>query len=244
MWAFFCILWIFFTTPAFSEQTWQLISPGIEYQDRQNFLAPWSHVHVFRIQLTKNKLSLARARELGFKQAFVKDLAESVHAIIGINGGFFDPQFRPLGLRIHESQQLSSLKHISWWSVFYIQDGKAYIKRAHQVLPQQNNVHFAIQSGPRLLVAGHIPASLKLGRDERTALGITRDGSVVVVVTENALLTTPELAEIMKAPPILAVDALNLDGGSSTQLYVNLPSLHLDLRGFSMVADAVLVKPT
>ena len=47
----------------------------------------------------------------------------------------------------------------------------------------------------------------------------------------------------MLKDPISAVDALNLDGGSSTQLYVNAPMLKLDVHGFSMVPDAILVKP-
>ena len=103
-----------FFQPACAEQPWREISPGIEYQDKQSFLAPWSHLHVFRIQLTQNTLSLSRARELGRKHVLVKALAQFKHAIIGINGGFFDTQFRPLGLRIHESTQLNSMKNISW----------------------------------------------------------------------------------------------------------------------------------
>lgn len=240
--AWFLFIWVCCVPVSFAQSPWQTIAPGVEYIDKQNFLTPWSHLHIFRIQLGVNTLDLISANDKGLKQAFVNELASSSPALITVNGGFFDKDFRPLGLRIQNQQQKQALKPISWWGVFYIKDGKAFIKRASQMQGPLSGIEFAIQSGPRLLVAGKIP-SLKPGRDERTALGITAEGAIIMVVTENAPITTTELAEVMKAPPILAKYALNLDGGSSTQVYVNLPGLNLDLHGFAMVADAVIVKP-
>jgi uncharacterized protein YigE (DUF2233 family) len=235
-----CCCFMSFCFQTHANNRWQQVSPGIEYIDMKNYLTPWSHIHVFRIQLATHQFSLIRASDLGLQQGFVGELAVQQGVKIAVNGGFFDSKFRPLGLRVHQSQKLNPLKQISWWGVFYIRDGQAYIRRASD-FEMQSDTQFAIQSGPRLLVAGHIPP-LKPGRDERTALGITQKGAVVIVVTENAPLTTSELAELMRRAPILATDALNLDGGSSTQLWTNMPKLHLDIHGFSMVADAVVVK--
>jgi uncharacterized protein YigE (DUF2233 family) len=226
---------------AHAGEGWRAIAPGIEYQDRENFLTPWSHLHLFRIQLDKNELSLGKASDLGLKQAFVNDLAKHAHAQIAINGGFFDRLFSPLGLRVNQGQQSNALKNISWWGVFYVENGKPHIKRAGQFLALKPQADFAIQSGPRLIIKGRIP-TLKPGKDERTALGITQSGELIILVTENAALTTTELAKVMLEEPISAVDAINLDGGSSTQIYVNLPKLQLDIHGFSMVADAILVR--
>lgn len=219
---------------------WQPLTPGIEYVDMKNYLTPWSHIHVFRIQLSTHTFSLVRASDLSLQQGFVAELATQEGVKIAINGGFFDAQFRPLGLRMHQGQQLSPLKQISWWGVFYISHGQAAIRRAAE-FEMQADTQFAIQSGPRLIVSGRIPP-LKPGRDERTALGITKKGEVIILVTENAPLTTNELAHLMRRAPISARDALNLDGGSSTQIWTNFPNLHLDIHGFSMVADAVVVK--
>lgn len=226
--------------PLQATQFWQPVAAGLEYQKISLFLAPWSHIHVFRIQLKNHTFALVRANELGAKQAFVKEIALAKPAPLAINGGFFDNAAHPLGLRITNGQSLSAAKPISWWNVFYIAAGKAYIQRVNQ-LPSNTTMQFAIQSGPRLLRKGKIP-TLKPGRDERTAIGITQTGEVILVVTENALLTTTELAEIMQRPPIAAIDALNLDGGSSTQLYANFPDLQLNITGVSPVADAVLVR--
>lgn len=236
----FCLFWSFCSW-SWAEQAWRSLSPGIEYQDLQSLLTPWSHVHVFRIQLSKNKLALVSARSKGMNMAFVSELARAHHARLAVNGGFFDKTFRPLGLRIHEGEKINPIKGVSWWSVFYIQNNQAQIVHSRAFVKQEN-MTFAIQSGPRLLVHGNIPVSLKTGRDERTALGITATGEVLIVATENSPMTTTELAELMRKPPILATEALNLDGGSSTQLYADFPDLKLDLHGFALVADAVVVE--
>lgn len=222
-----------------NDQVWQAIAPGIDYQVLSYMLTPWSRIHVFRLHLKQHPLKLVRAKALGRDQAFVRDLAQYAQARLAINGGFFDQAFRPLGLRVAQGQPYSALRSISWWGVFYVRHGRAAIKRARDV-PSVDSMQFGVQSGPRLLVAGNIPL-LKPGRDERTALGITQTGEVLWVVTENMPLTTTELAEIMKAPPISAWDALNLDGGSSTQFYANFTTLKLDKHNAAMVADAVIV---
>jgi len=55
-------------------------------------------------------------------------------------------------------------------------------------------------------------------------------------------MTTEELARLLKASPLNCTDAINLDGGSSSQLYAHINSFHLNVHGFSNVSDAIVVK--
>lgn len=221
---------------------WRFIAPGIEYRDLEGgILSPWSHVHVFRIDLNKNRLKLVTAKSKHMKHASVDQLVEQSHALLGVNGGFFDNNFQPLGLRIQDHRRINPLKRISWWGVFYVQGNKPYISSMQQFSPDYT-IDFAVQSGPRLIVNGRIP-SLKPGAAERTALGITPDGKVIILVTNSAAMTTRQLAELMKAPPLRCINAINLDGGSSTQLYAHVDSFKLSVHGFSNVGDAVVVTP-
>ncbi|OGV26538.1 MAG: hypothetical protein A3F18_01805 [Legionellales bacterium RIFCSPHIGHO2_12_FULL_37_14] len=236
-----CFFLACFLLHATSSYAWKVINAGIEYLDIPSPTSQWSHIHIFKIKLNRNQFYLSSAHDLGLKNAFVWELGEAQNATIAINGGFFDANFRPLGLRIHKNIKYNSLKPVSWWGVFYIDNDKADIL-AQANFPNNKDVTFAIQSGPRLLINGEIPP-LKPGKDERTALGVNAQGEVFILVTEHNPISTHELAEIMQKPPISALNALNLDGGSSTQLYVNSPELHLDIHGFSMVADAVIVRP-
>ncbi len=221
---------------------WRELSPGIEYQDLGNgsILTLWSHIHAFRIDLKKNHLELVMAKELSKSLASVEEFARFSHALIATNGGFFDQENNPLGLRVSNQQQHNPIKPISWWGVFYINKQRAYLSSpTHYSTSAANN--FAIQSGPRLVINGKIP-TLKPGYAERTALGITANNQIILVVTENAPLTASALASIMASAPLRCRNALNLDGGSSTQLVANIGSFQINKRGYSNVSDAIIVK--
>ena len=227
---------------AMAASHWRTLAPGIEYKDiAATHLTPWSHIHAFRIDLKNNQLSLTTAKETHQDFASAEDYARFSHALIAINGGFFDKNYHPLGLRIRNHQELSPIKSISWWGIFYTQQNHAHLSCVRQ-FNQSSRIDFAIQSGPRLLVDGRI-LSLRDGKAERSALGITRDGKVIVLVTEHAAITTTELAQLMKAPPLNCQQALNLDGGSSSQLSANVGGFHLNVHGFSNVSDGVIVMP-
>jgi uncharacterized protein YigE (DUF2233 family) len=227
---------------AMAANHWRTLAPGVQYKDIvATHFTPWSHIHAFRIDLHQNRLSLTTAKDLHHDFASADDFAQFSHALLAINGGFFDKNYAPLGLRIRDNHTLSSLKPISWWGVFYTQHGRASLSNAKQ-FHTAPSIDFAIQSGPRLLVNGSIP-SLRPGTAERSALGITQDGQVIILVTEHAAMTTTELAKLMKAPPLNCLNALNLDGGSSSQLYAQMNAFHLNVHGFSNVSDSVIVTP-
>lgn len=220
---------------------WQPLTKGLEYQDiGANFLTPWAHIHVFRISLDQYQIQLFSAKEISQRFATIDALAEKSDALIAINGGFFDHTYHPLGLRVSQKQELNPIKRISWWGIFTIKDNIPHIsslKKFHY----DNTIDFAIQSGPRLIINRHIP-HLKPGIAERSAIGITKNNKIILLVTDNAMITTNELANLMLSPPLNCSNALNLDGGSSSQLVSNIGKHHLIVHGLSKLSDAVIVR--
>jgi uncharacterized protein YigE (DUF2233 family) len=79
----------------------------------------------------------------------------------------------------------------------------------------------AIQAGPRLVVNGKVP-KLKSEISQKTAIGINRKGEVILLTTLYPF-SVNELAKLMAKPEskggLGCRYALNLDGGSSSQLY-------------------------
>ncbi len=241
-WLLFFSFFMCFGSQAASAGNWEEVAPGIEYRDLSpNPMMPWAHIHVFRIDLNQQSLGLVTADDLSRPHASVEEMGKYSDALIAINGGFFDTAFKPLGLRVHGKKRLTPIKSISWWGVFYTIRNRPYVAKASQYQAKNRAVDFAIQSGPRLLINGRIP-KLKPAVAERTALGITKNNHVIILVTEHAAMTTTALAKRMKAFPLYCTDALNLDGGSSTQLYANVGPLHLSTPGALGVSDAVIVK--
>ena len=240
------LLLLFIALQLFSVETkaehWKELAPGIEYQDLSpSILSFWSHIHAFRINLKNNQLDLIMAHDLSQRLASVSEFAKHSNALIAINGGFFDQNDNPLGLRIGHQQQYSPVKGISWWGIFYIKQHKAYLTNVHAFHPEKL-IDFAIQSGPRLLVNGK-RLSLKQGYSERTALGITKNGQVIILVTDNAPMSTTMLAELMREPPLNCKNALNLDGGGSSQLSAHIGDFNLSAKGFANISDSIIVKP-
>ena len=110
----------------------------------------------------------------------------------------------------------------------------------------------AIGAGPRLLPEltlekeGFVDNANKrdaLGSNQpnaRTAVGITRDGSVILVMVAQKPsapangISLPALADLMKT--LGAEQAMNLDGGSSSSLYYNGKTFYgkVDLQGNSI----------
>lgn len=223
---------------------WRTLKPGMEYSElKLEADTAWGTIHAFRIDPRRYHFSLAFAKDQAKQSSSVKQLAQLEDAMIAVNGGFFSPELQPMGLRIKNGIVRQRLKPISWWGVFYNKNGR-YSIASQRSFRLQKSIPFAIQAGPRLIVNGKIPR-LKGGVAERTAVGITRDHKIILLVTDDAQLTTTQLAKLMrksnKNNGLNCYNALNLDGGHSTQLYAKVDKFTLDIIGFSSVTDALVV---
>lgn len=219
--------------------TWQTLAPGIDYTTISSN-NPVGDVHAFRVNLAMNKITLARAQDKSRLNNNVANLAKQVQGVIAINGGFFDPIYRPLGLRVRDGQLLNPLRPVSWWGIFYIINNHAYIS-SRKEFNLNSRMTFAVQSGPRLIINGKIP-TLKAGLDSRSAIGVDPQGRVIITITSRGIYSLNDLALIMKNQ-LGCNNALNLDGGSSSQLFSNIGTFDLLIPSLNNVADAVVVVP-
>lgn len=225
--------------------SWQTLQPGLEYTRISHFPGfPRGSIHAFRVDLKYYHFKLALTQKDN-QTSLIPELMQEQGAVIAVNGGFFSPEFKPLGLRVSEGQELNPLKGTPWWGVFYIVGQQAHIVARNAYKPNTSS-DFAVQAGPRLLVDGVIPG-LSPSIDFRTALGITKQGKVILLATDNVLLSTADLADIMRRSSanggLDCITAINLDGGHSTQLYTRLKNLSLQVPSYAPVTDAILVMP-
>lgn len=109
--------------------------------------------------------------------------------------------------------------------------GENNIKLDISTIPDWKNVNHIISGGPYLVKNGQAYVDIKEqklgsigGRNPRTAVGYTADNDLIIVTVDgrekaSAGMSLWELAAFMKS--IGCVNAMNLDGGGSTVLYVN-----------------------
>jgi uncharacterized protein YigE (DUF2233 family) len=227
---------------------WQTLSDGLQYTVLQS--STHGKVYAFRLDPTHYKLSLVFAHDIKSADsindgASISQLAKQSQALVAVNGGFFTPTYQPLGLRIQEGLLRNPLKPVSWWGVFYIRNHMPYIVTPN-AFKGNTGVDFAVQSGPRLVINGAIP-SLKNSVDDRTALCITKQRQIIVIATQGSSLSMHDFANLLSMPErfggLACYNALNLDGGHSTQLYAQVGDFKLSIPNLSPIADAVIVVP-
>lgn len=194
--------------------------------------------HLFRIDL-----AVADKNEAGNT---IATLARQSGAILAINGGFFADDHRSIGLLVRSGEIINKQHGTSWWGIFSIEAEGPTIHQPHDYHPLPTT-KMAIQAGPRLVVNGVVSPKLKEEHDARSAIGITRSGDVLFVVTEGAGLTLGEFAERLVLPRwqggLECDNALNLDGGGSTQLFAHVGKFSLDVLGLARIANGIVVIP-
>ncbi|PIX43267.1 MAG: hypothetical protein COZ56_07710 [Armatimonadetes bacterium CG_4_8_14_3_um_filter_58_9] len=200
-------------------------------------------LHYVELDLEQWDLRVLRAESIGAQVADAETYARKTGARIVINGGFFDEQLKPLGLVVTDNKVNNPI-HPANWGVFLVCDSGPRI--VHQRDYRAGPERYALQSGPRLVVKGEV-TSLKPGKAFRSAVGITSHDRVVLAATENTALSLAEFAEILARPQsqggLGCVDALNLDGGPSTQFFINLDNVRVSVPGGWGIPTALAAFP-
>lgn len=157
----------------------------------------------------------------------IPEVGKTVNAIAVINGGYYDPDFNPLGLSILQGQVQTRLSESSLLSGVLNVDTGGQISLIPRASFQQQAAVDAIQAGPFLIDPGNeIGIYSDNGKlRKRTVVGLSTTQQTVVLTTTPVSLYT--LAQCLGTQPqslgINALDrALNLDGAVSTGMYVDL----------------------
>jgi len=166
-----------------------------------------------------------------------EELAISHRAVGAINGGYFDTDGTPLGLLIHRCRTLRPLRPVDW-GIFIVRNGKAEIRHTRDGVPA--GTEEAIQCGPRLVIGGDVP-SFYPEISARSGIGIDHEGRVILAATSQGDLSLRQFALALKA--FGCVDAMNLDGGPSTQLFFKAGKTLLDIPGGYGIPTALLLVP-
>jgi len=223
---------------------WTMLAPGLAYTTLFPLQEERIHqIHVFRLDLKHFQLQLAFARDFAAIASHAAEFAQRKQALLAVNGGFFTPDFKPIGLRIQNGVVLNPVKNTSWFGIFLINNNQPKIIAKDDYM-FSDTISFAIQAGPRILINKTIP-QLKEGEYERTVLAINNQGQVLIITTQNSPISLRDLATLIRKEEeddgLNVVNALNLDGGSSSQLFAAMGDFQLNVLSLSAVSDAVVV---
>ncbi|MDO4865543.1 MAG: phosphodiester glycosidase family protein [Clostridia bacterium] len=161
----------------------------------------------------------------------LKDIAKRYNAVAAINGGGFEDDGgvgnggKPIGLVISEG----TVRHTGrvsgdYATVGFNKDNILIIGKMSESEAKEKGIRDAMTFGPKLIVNGE-PANVKgagSGLNPRTAIGQRVDGAVLMLVIDGRQAsslgaTYSDLISIMLEYG--AINAINLDGGSSSLMY-------------------------
>ena len=152
------------------------------------------------------------------------DLAEAMNrseCLAGVNGGYFDPDFLPMGLRIAKGKVVRPVRRARLLTGIVV-SGPGYMKilRTNEYSPR-SKVNVAVQCGPLLVDAGHPVNGLERTRLARRTFVLVGSRTFGVGVSSDATLA--DAAAILSAIRLgengKVIRAMNLDGGSSTAFW-------------------------
>jgi len=177
------------------------------------------------------------------------DLAQAMRekgCLAGVNGGYFDPDYAPIGLLISDGKIIAPPQRAKLITgVLAASPREVKILRVHEFSRQQK-FNAAVQCGPFLVDLGRRVRGLEstrtarrtfaaVGSVNRAALGFCSDVSLSELAK---ILATTRLADDFKIER-----ALNLDGGSSSAFWVARESGAFSIPEQKTVRDFVGVVP-
>ena len=167
--------------------------------------------------------------------------------VCGVNGGYFDPEFKPIGLRVVDGSIFSPLRRARLITGILLQSDRGIeVIRAGE-FSRAKRIIAAVQSGPFLVEGNKRIRGLndsQLAR--RTFAGLaTNDHALLGVCSDVSL---GQLANILATVPVAADSkirgAMNLDGGSSSAFwFAREDGSAFSISGQKPVRDFVAVVP-
>lgn len=217
-------------------QTWQTIESGLNYRSITYNQSKTNHVpytlHVFKIDPGKFDFKPLWATPDRYQS--IRKMVENSEAVLGVNSNFFDENGKPLGLIVSDGQTLHPFKDISWWGIFYFIRNQPHLIHSSQ-WKMDEKISYAVQTGPRLVVNGKVSSQLKPNQSQKTAIGFNKAGDVILAMTLYPM-EIHDLAKMMARAEakggLGCIEALNLDGGSSSQLYAKSGNFELRLPSY------------
>lgn len=158
----------------------------------------------------------------------VSQMVEKYDAVAGINGGGFEDQdgmgdgSQPNTMIVYEGQIYYPEKGVRDGFVGIDEEGILHVGRFSASQAEKKNVRYGVGFGPVLISNGEAAKTYASGVNPRTGIGQRSDGAILMLVIDGRQVsslgaTYADMQQIFLEYG--AVNACNLDGGSSTVMW-------------------------
>jgi len=176
------------------------------------------------VELALFSAKSCRLRVLDQSEESRLDLSEMMrreNCSAGVNGGYFDPDFKPVGLLIADGRTIAPLRHARLLTgVLFAGAGKVQIARFGNFSARQK-IDAAVECGPMVVDAGKAVLGLESNRSARRTFAAVAvgDRAALGFCSDVALADLAKILGSQFAADFRIQYALNLDGGSSSAFW-------------------------
>jgi uncharacterized protein YigE (DUF2233 family) len=223
---------------------WNRVAPGVEIRNEDWKDAAGDDDTVTIVRFDTRKIKLSVGYQPG-QPLSMNDWTQREHPLALINGGYFDQQFHATALVVSNGK-VSGKSYTGFGGMLSVDTrGSISLRSLHQQPYDPNSEHLeqATQSSPMLMSGGkRTQFSSDASQTRRSIVAMDKQGRLLFIVSPNQFFSLDELADKLVSSDLSIEVALNLDGGSSTGLYVNGGSSHVAIDSLAKLPLVIIVK--
>ncbi len=174
----------------------------------------------------------------------VAPAVKAVGGLAGINGGYFHPAYKALGLIVTDGEKIHDQEKARLLSGVVVSTADRLLVLRPGEFKLGAKTRDAVQAGPFLIDGGAVVRGLSTDRQARRSVLLT-DGKNRHAILATDYLTLAEAATVLATAGVVSEwpvqRALNLDGGSSTGFYFSGGAF--DLPNLKQVRNVLAIVP-
>lgn len=203
---------------------WSTAAPGVEMR-QETWQSPDGSgasdlVTIVRFDLHHVKLQVAYQPD---QPLSMQEWVQKEQPIALINGGYFDGLDHATALVISNGHTFGTTYQGFGGMLAVDAQGDVQLRSLHeQPYQPSENLSQATQCAPMLLLNGQrTQFNADNKASPRSVVALDKQGRLLFIASPGTAFTLNELADLLAKSDLSLVTALNLDGGSSTGLYLN-----------------------
>jgi len=230
------------STPALDK--WTQAAPGIELRSEKWTTSTNDTDTVVITRLDPHKVHIKIGYNANQPLTMNEWMRETGASAI-INGGYFDDHNKPTGLLIADGQVVGSSYQGFGGMLAVDKQGNVTLRSLSEqpYNPDTDRLQQATQSSPMLMINGkRTQFSANEVNQRRSVVATDTHGRLLLIVSPEQAFTLDELATLLTTSDLSIKDALNLDGGASTGLYVNAGNQQVSIDPMTPLPIVIIVK--
>lgn len=223
---------------------WNRVANGVEVRNEEWKDAAGDDDTVTIVRFDTHKIKVSVGYQPGKPQS-MNDWMQQEHSLAIINGGYFDQLFHATALVVSNGQVFGQ-SYAGFGGMLSVNShGSLSLRSLHEqpYVPNSEQLEQATQSAPMLMLDGkRTQFSADASQTRRSVVAIDKQGRLLFIVSPNPIFSLDELADQLVSSDLSIETALNLDGGSSTGLYVHGDSTQVTIDSLANLPLVIIVK--